>query len=311
MRRDQQADPQRYALTFPPNGPRCTRRSQFPGQEVAMSVPSHVISGFDSAWTAQNKGAIASIQLSPTGELAFVEPECCTFADAPEVLERHRLGSRHQLLALDQPMFVDNSTGRRPVEDLVSPLIGRLKSGMQPANLSRTDMFGQTAPIEAFRTGWKASGGVWLSTPEAAIGQDDGLQVIEVYPALALAGLGLVIADGNRERLPKYNPARRSGDLPSPTRKRLTPREWDWRFVCLGIADEWKGIGLPAAEKWCRDGAELARPRKHDQDKLDAVICALVGYLWWRHGTEHCTVFGDEHARETGYIVAPSRRKFN
>jgi len=46
-----------------------------------------------------------------------------------------------------------------------------------------------------------------------------------------------------------------------------------------------------------------SRPCKPNQNNLDAVICALCGYLWCLLGTGHSVVVGDI---ATGYIVAPT-----
>lgn len=55
--------------------------------------------------------------------------------------------------------------------------------------------------------------------------------------------------------------------------------------------------------QWCVENAAREKPSKADQDRLDAVICALIGIHWLRGPREHSMMIGD---RLTGYIVAPT-----
>lgn len=43
-------------------------------------------------------------------------------------------------------------------------------------------------------------------------------------------------------------------------------------------------------------------PRKADQDRLDAVICALIGFIWLEMPRERSAMIGD---LEAGYMVTP------
>jgi predicted RNase H-like nuclease len=54
---------------------------------------------------------------------------------------------------------------------------------------------------------------------------------------------------------------------------------------------------------WTEKAAALEKPRKADQDKLDAVICSLVGYQWLRKPREDSIMIGD---LVTGYMIAPA-----
>jgi hypothetical protein len=54
------------------------------------------------------------------------------------------------LILLDQPMIVTNSTGQRPVEKIVGSAVSLRYGGMQPANTSRAEMFGPAAPLWPF-----------------------------------------------------------------------------------------------------------------------------------------------------------------
>lgn len=250
----------------------------------AVEGPNHaVFTGFDSAWSGKNRGAIAHVSLTD-GALALVPPRPASFAEAFESIKAQGCDAELHVIGIDQPLIVANQSGRRPVERILSPLIGRLKSGMLSTNCGKTDMFGPAAPIWPFlRTlgadvNWRRS-----------VGASRGCFVIEVYPAPALAGLfPEFLAHG---RLPRYNPRNRPKFLLS-----------DWQRVCYLIGEECQRWGIAGAADWRRE-MKTKEPTKPDQDCLDALICVLVTYLWWRYGHERSTVVGD---METGYIVTPT-----
>jgi predicted RNase H-like nuclease len=54
---------------------------------------------------------------------------------------------------------------------------------------------------------------------------------------------------------------------------------------------------------WTEKAAALEKPRKADQDKLDAVICSLVGYQWLVKPRADSIMIGD---LEIGYMIAPA-----
>lgn len=244
-----------------------------------------VSSGFDSAWTAANVGAIASILVER--ERAWLEePVLCLFSDADSLLAKRGDGAAIHLVPIDQPLIVPNQSGRRPVEKAIAHLVGRRQGGVQPANRSRIEMFGNEAPIWEFLS--KFDG---MIDPLAAIAADEGEHVIEVFPALAVAGLFPDLCEAGR--LPKYNP------------ERATFRLEDWRSLCLAVAELGESHGIERISDWCSLAAKLVQPRKHDQDKLDAIICALIGYVCYFRKA-NCLMIGD---LSSGYVVTPSGEK--
>jgi hypothetical protein len=78
---------------------------------------------------------------------------------------------------------------------------------MQPANTSRLEMFGSSAPIWRFLEQY---GG-----PGDPINTEKEIEVIETYPVLAVIALGWTLSDDKRPagRLPKYNPERKRRSL--------------------------------------------------------------------------------------------------
>lgn len=241
--------------------------------------------GFDSAWTATNEGAIVAAVRHETGDVEELGPPRSTSfpAAAEQVLVWH---SAHKpssvLILLDQPTIVRNARGQRPVESVVSSPVGRRRSAVQPANTSRTEMFGKGAPLWPFLE--RFGGAADPFAPNGAI------RVIETYPVLALAALGWLQSDERETgRLPKYNPERR----------RTFSLE-DWKFVCERLASALDACGLSQAGAWADLASRISAPRKRDQDALDACLCLLVA-LHFAEGRE-CVMVGN---LETGYMVVP------
>ena len=159
--------------------------------------------GFDSAWTDNPKapGAVATIR-ARNDKLEFVEPELASFETALRIIRAERGTSDLCLVAIDQPTIVANETGMRPVDRLASSFISWLGGGVQPANRSKSAMFGDNAPIWSF----KASLGA-IEDPERSLTAKSGCFIMEVFPALALAGIEPNYC--RRLGAPRYNPTRR------------------------------------------------------------------------------------------------------
>lgn len=242
--------------------------------------------GFDSAWTPGNRGALAAILKLDDGSFRGLgSPRIVDFRDAESAVREWQ--AEHQptqtVILIDQPTIVINSAGQRPVENIVSSCVSLRYGGMQPANIGRADMFGPSAPIWPFLAQF---GGV--ANPLTPIGRVGC--VLETYPVLVLIALGWVREDSRpRGRLPKYNPARRKTFLID-----------DWQYVCGKVSASFREQGLSDVTEWLDDARNNDRPRKVDQDKLDACLCLLVG-LHLVEGRKSLMI-GD---RDTGYIVVP------
>jgi len=241
--------------------------------------------GFDSAWTPENKGGLVAalcIDGGPPKELG--RPQAVDFPTAREKIvdwqQEHQPAST--LVLIEQPTIVPNAKGQRPVENIVSSIIGRRRSGMQPSNKSRADMFGDAAPIWPFLEYFGRVPKLHQSVCDT--------QVIETYPALAITALGWTLADSRDcGRLPKYNPAQ--------TKKFAA---CDWNHVCNNTARALRDFGLTESPSWIDELRNKVPLRKTDQDRLDACICLLVAFhLFTRRSS---LIVGDS---ETGYIVFP------
>lgn len=247
-----------------------------------MSV---AIIGFDSAWTdaVRAPGAVAALIAGADG-FHFQPPRLAGFDAALAFVREVEARAAFTLVALDQPTIVPNVSGSRPVERVAASVVSFVGGGVQPSNRSKVGMFDDAAPVWRFKAQLSAT-----EEPEAARSALLGLHLIEVFPALALAGL----ADrfGARFGAPKYNPANRS-------RFRLT----DWTAVCDVVGTTAAALELGPIAAWVAEQGAIAAPKKADQDRLDAVICVLIGAMWRFSPREQCVMIGD---LATGYMVTP------
>ena len=243
-----------------------------------------IIFGFDSAWVdaPASPGAICALGLDPGGGPVFHAPRPASFAQAAAFIGELGAGYACSLVAIDQPIVVPNARGSRPADRVAASLMSFIGGGVQPANRGKARMFGDQAPIWGFLDAIAHA-----RRPMAARHAAAGRFVIEVFPALSLPALDPGFA--GRLAAPKYNPG-----------NRRKFRQEHWVAVARSLADASRALGLPALCDWAEDMARLQMPRKADQDRLDAALCALIGLIW-RAGPAHAAAcIGDE---ETGFIV--------
>jgi len=242
--------------------------------------------GFDSAWTPGKRGAIvAAIQHENGSFRNLGSPILADFREAGDAIcswqEEHSPTST--IVLVDQPTIVRNSEGQRPVEHLACSSVSLRRGGMQPANTSRAEMFGRDAPIWAFLSRY---GGA--ADPLSASSHHDA--VFETYPVLGMIALGWIREDSRvKGRLLKYNPERTKTFCLA-----------DWQHLCEKVSAEFQSRGLVDIARWADEVRDLPKPRKGDQDKLDACLCLLVAVHM--AGGSDCLMVGN---LETGYIVVP------
>lgn len=237
-----------------------------------MSDRRALLVGFDSAWTANNRGAIVPLLRHSDGRFEEITlPLLADFNEAANYISdwQAQVDPGSTMILIDQPVVVTNSSGQRPVERIVSSAVCRRGGGMQPANTSRRGMFGPGAPVTAFLRRFDA---------------------IETYPVQVMMALGWLLEDKRPcGRLPKYNPA-----------NRRKFRQGDWQFVCQQLLEEFQERNLDLLSGFLRELHELSRPRKQHQDQLDACICLLVAIQIAESSA--CIVVGNA---TTGSIVSP------
>lgn len=243
--------------------------------------------GFDSAWTDNPKapGAICVLRFRPAGGWRFFEPELARFDEALAAIEAEAKRSQRCIVAIDQPTIVPNLTGARPADRVVASLLSFIGGGVQPAFRAKTAMFGDGAPIWRFKAALGAS-----DDAERARTAMAGRFLFEVFPALALASFHTGFHA--RQAQPKYNPAVRNKF-----------QHAHWVGVVQTVAAVAGRAGIAGIADWCDRYRQLAAPRKADQDRLDAVICALIGQHWLTADRQSSILIGDPH---TGYMIAPA-----
>lgn len=243
--------------------------------------------GFDSAWADNPKapGAISAITFRDGQFLDFDAPRLASFEQAHAFISERRTANGLTLIALDQPTVVPNATSLRPVERAAASLVSWLGGGVQPSNRGRIGMFCDASPIWRFLSALGA-----VEDPEQARTATEGLYLIEVFPALALASLDPSFF--GRLAAPRYNPARRK-----------TFRNGDWNRVAIAAAQGFSELGSEEAAKWCNAAARIEKPRKGDQDMLDSALCLLIALRWRLKPRQDSLVLGD---LATGYMVTPA-----
>lgn len=244
-----------------------------------------IVFGFDSAWTDNPKapGAICAISYCGNECLNFFEPRLVSFSGALDFIRSERSGHAVSLVAIDQPTVVPNTHGSRPVDKVAGSLVSYVGGGVQPANRSKTKMFGVNAPIWNFLSKLDA-----LQDPIATQSSSEGDFLIEVFPALALPSLNPRFA--KRMSAPKYNPS-----------NRRKFRQEDWRAVVSTVTKIASDLSLTGLADCSKNLHNLQRPKKADQDKLDAMICALVGIIW-REKLANAAMLGQ---LISGYMITP------
>jgi predicted RNase H-like nuclease len=243
------------------------------------------IIGFDSAWTdsVRARGAVCALVMGNGGAVRFKAPCQASFKEALEIIKGERRACDNCLVALDQPTIVPNKTGIRPVDRVAGSLIGFIGGGVQPANRSRVGMFDEDAPIWHFKRDLGAA-----EDPEVSRKARHGIFIVEVFPALALPVFEVAF-NGYRQG-PKYNPARRTFRLD------------DWDAVIETVARYARSAQIEGVEAWTGELARRRPPRKADQDQLDAVLCALIGYQWRAKPRAESIMIGD---LTSGYMISP------
>ncbi|MCM2374678.1 DUF429 domain-containing protein [Aporhodopirellula aestuarii] len=251
-----------------------------------------VLFGFDSAWSSTNKGAIAGASVDGDQKCELIlSPTTADFPHAKQLIDSLRADARQAIIFVDQPHIVVNESGSRPVEDIVSSLVGRRYGGMQRSATHepavRLPMFGPEAPIWEF---CRHFGGP--SDPFNAL--DSSVILLETYPVLYLIANDWVLSDKRSTgRLPKYNPARRKTFVAE-----------DWCFLCRHLTEQSERFQIAELSEWLREAERAEKPNKVLQDKLDAAICLVQAIEW--HLSSEFLVVGDF---ATGYIVTKANDK--
>lgn len=255
-------------------------------ERITRQQSDTIIFGFDSAGTdgPKSPGAICAIAFDREGKVTFALPELVSFSKALSIICEKKQGFSLCLAALDQPTIVANTKGCRPVDRVAASVVSFAGEGVQPANTDKRGMFDESAPIWRFKNALKAS-----DSFEESRRSRSGTFLIEVFPALALAGLN----DQFSKRLgaPKYNPKNRS-------KFRIS----DWQAVAQTVCAVAANLQLPNLADWASEQNRIQSPVKRNQDCLYAAVCALVGLIWRGCDPAESVVIGDT---KSGFIITP------
>ena len=228
--------------------------------------------GIDLAWSDRNRTGVCALD-----EDGVVVDERLLESDA-EILEWvvARLDGP-AVVAVDAPLLVPNTTGRRPCEAQCAMAYAAKKAGPHPAN--RTLLADESGTIRGerlaaalrefgFADPWTASNRTLLEVyPHPTLIEVFGLPERLLYKAKP--GLGVAGRRTGLRRLSGLLAGLQAADPPL-----TAPR--------VRVSDEKRGAALKAIE-----------------DRLDARVCAWVASLW-AHDQTRVRLFGD---RATGHIA--------
>jgi predicted RNase H-like nuclease len=175
------------------------------------------------------------------------------------------------IVAVDAPLVIPNDTGMRLPDRLTHVHYGKFDAGCYPANRAlpfadRVTHFSEQLRKRGFRHAARIAAG------------EPGRYQIEVYPHAAAVNLFQL------PRILKYKKGAVTNRVAEMRRYRRL----------LGSLIPARLPVVPAG------GAAL----KFVEDKLDAAMCAYVGWHWWTYGLARNVVLG---SRREGYIVVPAR----
>ncbi len=115
---------------------------------------------------------------------------------------------------------------------------------------------------------------------------------MEVFPALSIPSMAPSFLNGGKA--PKYNP------------KSPMFRPVDWAQLIFELSTFAETIGCFGALQWLKSIDKGKKPKKEEQDLLDAVICMLIAVSWRKLPTEVMLMIGDV---SNGYMVTNATGK--
>ncbi len=232
--------------------------------------------GIDLAWGERNGDGLCLLE-AVEGRARIVET-AHVFGDVAllEWLEtRLPPAPAPAALLFDAPLICPNVTGSRPADRQTHTVFGRFHAGAHPANRRLCPRPLRLAEAVGSRLGFGLG---WARPRESRL-------AVEVFPHPAsVRWLRL-------ERIVKYKRP------PVALRRAEFARMQGLLAGCLRER-------FPELEENDVLRAVLAAPwTKPAEDRLDALLCALVGYHHWKHDGAQSQVLGD---LETGFIVVPA-----
>ncbi len=239
--------------------------------------------GIDLAWSARNASGLAALTLDRQTERAHLAEMPSHVRTDAEILAFVARYADHMplIVAIDAPLCVPNSTGKRLGDALISKAFGKYGAGAHPAN--RTLLGKYNGGV--LRGEWLIAGLAALDiqhAPHITAGCD-GRFAFEAYPHAAMIGLF---------HLPRALRYKRKHGLSK------TAQESAWQ----AYAAQLRALRQAVPPLDLPDALLEGTWRKAEEDKRDAVLCAYIALHYWWHADAFWQVYG---TLAEGYIVAP------
>lgn len=235
--------------------------------------------GLDLAWSRRNNTGACALTAGRGHSVRVLEfADLHSDADVVEFVRTHAASTCS--VGVDAPLVVTNETGMRECDRLLQVRLGKLGAGAYPAN-RRLLSFGGSGPRgEALAAQLADLGFEWPPRARSRAAR----QVHEVYPHAAWVRMC---------NLPQRLAYKRKGD------------DALHRAEYARALDLLEGLRMPRVLEYAevRATLELAacRPKvwKQREDRLDALVCALVA---WRTTHGMCEAFGSD---SEGFVWVP------
>jgi predicted RNase H-like nuclease len=233
------------------------------------------IVGIDLAWKDHNQDGLCLIHA--TRDSAKVIKTATTKGDDALLawLQKHLPVQDHVLLAIDAPLIVPNATGSRPVDKQITFDFGKYHAGCYPANsklCERPPRLAQRLRDNGYLVGYDLKTASRMAT--------------EVYPHPAMIRLF------NLDRIIKYKKGTVAAKNPEFRRlQNLLRKSLNDHLGNNGVSQEIEAF-------------LIANRSKTVEDQTDAIFCALIGYLHWKHHGHLSKVIG---SIDEGFILLPPK----
>jgi predicted RNase H-like nuclease len=252
-----------------------------------------LILGIDAAWTEKGSSGVALLDTANGGRLIACAPSYSSFMaraddkaiwhrpqpgplDAAELLQvAKRLGNADvDVVAIDMPISSVPFSARRAADQEISKEFGKAWAATHSPNAERPGVYGHRVSEAFIKAGYR------LATSQRGVPA-----LIEVYPLAALVRLL------NVPKRPVYKVSKGKSEWPKLTRdQRIGKLLQVWRCLskCLNKKIANLNFSIPK-----EDSIETLSALKPYEDGLDAIICALVGALYF---SDSAQAYGDDQA---------------
>ncbi|MEN9734785.1 MAG: hypothetical protein RLZ45_2780 [Verrucomicrobiota bacterium] len=231
------------------------------------------ILGLDLAWGERNPDGVALLEVTAASACLVDSRRVQGDEALMEWVERSAPPGEPALLLIDAPVVCPNATGARPVDRESHRVFGRQHAGCHPSN--------QRLCARPLRLVGKLQAlGIGIGWEPSATAR----RMTEVYPHAALVRFFAL------DQILKYK------------RGPVASRRGEFQRLQRLIADHRTRL-FPSLEQGPLLEELLSLPwTKEVEDRLDAVICVLIGLHHVSHRGQRSEVLGDP---DTGFLLVP------